>query len=74
MSTAQNTHAAIKRTIRSHTTDTPALEREVKAELREQYKDFADVCDVYERLRKHGEIYSYDTDEGCVVKVTEDNL
>jgi hypothetical protein len=74
MSKTQSIHKVIKRTIRSHTTDTPALEREVKAELREQFKDFPHVCDVYERLRKHGEIYSYDTDEGCVVKVTEDQL
>jgi len=74
MSKTQSTHSAIKAVIRSHTSDTPALEREVKAELREQFKDFAYVCDVYERLRKHGEIYSYDTDDGCVVKVTEDSL
>jgi len=74
MSTGQSTHTAIKATIRSHTSDTPAFEREVKAELREEFDDFAYVSDVYERLRKHGEIYSYDSDEGCVVKVTEDHL
>jgi len=69
-------HASvIKRAIRdARTADTPALERDVKESLREHCKDYKTACDAYERLRKHGEIYSYDTDDGCVVKVTEDYL
>jgi hypothetical protein len=52
---------AIKRTIRQHRSDdTPARERDVKESLRADHKDYRQVCDVFERLRKHGEIYSYD--------------
>jgi hypothetical protein len=70
-----NVAGTIKRVIRQQRSDdSPAVEREVKAALREEYKDYRHICDVFERLRKHGEIYSYDTDEGCVVKVTEDQL
>jgi len=64
----------IKRVIRSHTSDTPAVERDVKAELREQCKDYKRVCDVFERLRKHGEIYSYEKEDTRIVKVTDDQL
>jgi len=65
----------IKHTIRQHRSDdTPAREREVKEQLREDYKDYRHVCDVFERLRKHGEIYSYETDGTRIVKVTDDQL
>lgn len=65
----------IKRTIRQHRSDdTPAREREVKATLRERCKDYKRVCDVFERLRKHGEIYSYEKEDTRIVKVTDDQL
>jgi len=70
-----NVAGTIKRVIRQQRSDdTPAVEREVKAELREEYKDYRHVCDVFERLRKHGEIYSYETDGTRIVKVTDDQL
>jgi len=65
----------IKRVIRQQRSDdSPAVEREVKAALREEYKDYRHVCDVFERLRKHGEIYSYEKDGTRIVKVTDDQL
>jgi len=65
----------IKRVIRQQRSDdTPAVERKVKEQLREEYKDYRHVCDVFERLRKHGEIYSYETDDTRIVKVTDDQL
>jgi len=65
----------IKRVIRQQRSDdTPAREREVKETLREEYKDYRHVCDVFERLRKHGEIYSYEKDGTRIVKVTDDQL
>jgi len=70
-----NVAGTIKRVIRQQRSDdTPAVEREVKATLREEYKDYRHVCDVFERLRKHGEIYSYENDGTRIVKVTDDQL
>lgn len=72
-----NIAGTIKRVIRSHTSDTPAVERDVKAELREELNDlekYKRACDVFERLRKHGEIYSYEKEGTRIVKVTDDQL
>jgi len=70
-----NVAGTIKRVIRQHRSDdTPAREREVKETLREEYKDYRHVCDVFERLRKHGEIYSYEKEDTRIVKVTDDQL
>lgn len=70
-----NVAGTIKRVIRQQRSDdTPAVEREVKAKLREDYKDYRHVCDVFERLRKHGEIYSYEKEDTRIVKVTDDQL
>jgi len=69
-------HASvIKRAIRDErTADTPACERDVKATLREHCKDYKAACEAFERLRKHGEIYSYEKNGDRIVKVTEDSI
>jgi hypothetical protein len=65
----------IKRTIRSlRTDDEPALVVDLKAELREKCDDYGRAEKVYKRLRKEGEIYTYPSDRGDLVKITEDRL
>jgi len=65
----------IKATIRdARTGDTPACERDVKATLREHCKNYKAACETFERLRKHGEIYSYETNGDRIVKITDDTL
>jgi hypothetical protein len=65
----------IKRTIRSlRSDDEPATVADLKAELREQCDDPGRALEVYDRLRKQGEIYTYPADRGELVKITEDRL
>lgn len=71
----RTTAGVIKSIIRDTRTERqPAREGVVKESLREQCKDYETACEVYERLRKQGEIYSYEKDGKRIVKVTEDSL
>jgi len=65
----------IKRTIRSlQSDDEPATVADLKAELRQECDDYDRAVKVYGRLRKHGEIYSYEQDDTEIVKITDDHL
>jgi hypothetical protein len=73
---SESTYAGIiKRTIRSlRSDDEPALVVDLKAELRERCDDYGRAEKMYKQLRREGEIYTYPSDRGDLVKITEDRL
>lgn len=75
MENSTTTAGAIKMIIRSlRGDDNPANVANLQAELRARSADYDRVNDVYERLRRHGEIYTYNQDGTEIVKITDDHL
>lgn len=65
----------IKRTIRDlRSDDAPATVADLKAQLRDRCDDPDRVLEVYDQLRTMGEIYTYPSARGDLVKITEDRL
>lgn len=65
----------IKQTLRTlRSTNDDVTKAELFDALRETADDFESVKHQYERLRKHGEIYSYPSGGVVVVRITEDRL
>lgn len=65
----------IKRTIRDcRSDDAPATVADLKAELRDQCDDPDRALEVYDQLRTQGEIYTYPSGRGDLVKITEDRI
>jgi len=66
---------AIKLLIRNlRSDDAPATVSELQTELRARADDYDRALETYERLRRHGEIYSYEQDGTEIVKITDDAL
>jgi len=67
---------AIKNAIRrARTPDAPADATDVKDLLaNHDDHDGSDLMAAYERAKRHGEIYEYPTDDGSVVKITDEVL
>lgn len=65
----------IKQNIRDlQTEEKPALVVDLKDELRKQVDNPDRALEVYDRLRNHGEIYSYPDGGHTVVKITDEQL
>lgn len=65
----------IKRTIRDlRSDDAPATVADLKAQLRDRCDDPDRVLEVYDQLRTMGEIYTYPSARGDLVKITEDRI
>jgi len=66
----------VKNTIRrARTPDAPAYAPDVK-ELLATHDDHSGgaLLEAYQRAKRHGEIYEYPTDDGSVVKITDEVL
>jgi len=64
----------IKNSIRrARTPDTPANATDVKDLLvNHDDHDGSDLMEAYQRAKRHGEIYEYPTDNGDIVKITDE--
>jgi len=66
----------IKNSIRrARTPDAPARATNVKELLvnHDEYEG-SNLMEAYQRAKRHGEIYEYPTDDGDIVKITDDEI